>query len=301
MGRQDIRVSAEGNTAVASRVPYSVLMSLYVKERPEWLSQSLDSMLGQTVSPSEIVIVEDGPITPELSDVLERYNATYPKLFNFVVLDENHGLGYALNKGVLACSNEIIARMDTDDIARADRMEKQLSAIAEGLDMVGSDVVEFEESPDEPVASTALPKGMDNILAYSKRRNPFRHPSMTFKKTKVLEAGNYSSEYLFFEDWDLFNRMLSCGCRAENIAEPLVAMRVSGDFYARRGGAKYLGYAYDFKKAQVSRGYFTKADFFASFVPHAIVCLMPNSVRSFVYTKMLRRKSSSSHESGGGD
>lgn len=269
--------------------PYSVLMSLYAKERPGWLAESLDSILGQTVAPSEIVMVKDGPLTPELEAVLEEYSSGHPGVFNFVCYADNMGLGYALHKGVVACSNEIIARMDTDDIARPDRMEKQLAAIAGGLDMVGSDVVEFTETPDKPVASTYLPKGDDAIRAYSKRRNPFRHPPMTFKRSKVLEAGNYSSEFLFFEDWDLFNRMLACGCRADNLAEPLVAMRVSDDFYARRGGTQYLKYAKSFKKAQVKRGYFTKRDYACSYLPHAVVCLLPNFVRSLVYRVLLRR------------
>lgn len=269
---------------------YSVLMSIYKKEKPAFLIQALDSMLNQTVSPSEIVMVKDGPLTRELEDVLSDYDSEHPGLFKFISYDENHGLGYAMRQGMLACSNEIVARMDTDDVARSDRMEKQLAAINRGLDMVGSDVVEFVESPDKPIASTDLPKGMDAISIYSKRRNPFRHPPMTFRKSRVMEAGNYSSDFLYFEDWDLFNRMLACGCKADNLGEPLVAMRVSEDFYARRGGIRYLKYAKAFKKAQVDRGYFTKRDYFCSYYPHAVVCLMPNSLRSFVYRVVLRRK-----------
>lgn len=268
---------------------YSVLMSIYKNEKPAFLIQSLDSMLNQTVSPSEIVMVKDGPLTRELEDVLSDYDSEHSGLFKFISYDENHGLGYALRQGMLACSNEIVARMDTDDVARPDRMEKQLAAIGKGLDMVGSDVVEFVESPDKPIASTDLPKGMEAISAYSKRRNPFRHPPMTFRKSKVLEAGNYSSEFLYFEDWDLFNRMLACGCQADNLSEPLVAMRVSDDFYSRRGGSQYLKYAKAFKRAQLERGYFTKRDYICSYLPHAIVCLMPNSIRALIYRVILRR------------
>ncbi len=277
-----------GNNAAAHQ-PYSVLMSLYAKERPEWLAESLDSMLGQTVPPAEIVMVKDGPLTPDLEAVLAKYDAANPGVFTFVGYPENHGLGYALHKGVEACGNEIIARMDTDDVARADRMEKQLAAIEGGLDMVGSDVVEFVVSPDNPVARTALPKGKDAIVAYSKRRNPFRHPPMTFKRSKVLEAGNYRSEYLYFEDWDLFNRMLACGCAADNLGEPLVAMRVSEDFYARRGGPAYLGHIWRFKSEQLRCGWFSTVDFAASFFPHAVACLIPNGARSLIYKKLLRK------------
>lgn len=269
---------------------YSVLMSIYKQENPAYLIQALDSMLNQTVFPSEIVMVKDGPLTRDLENVLNRYDAKYPGLFNFVSYDVNHGLGYALRQGMLACSNEIVARMDTDDIARPDRMEKQLAAIDGGLDMVGSDVIEFVTSPNDPVAATDLPKGIDAIRSYSKRRNPFRHPSMTFKKSKVIEAGNYSSEFLYFEDWDLFNRMLACGCLADNLSEPLVAMRVSEDFYARRGGLQYLKYAKLFKKAQVMRGYFSNLDYLCSYLPHVVLCLMPNFLRAYLYRVLLRNR-----------
>lgn len=268
---------------------YSVLMSIYKKENPAFLIQSLDSVLNQTVFPSEIVMVKDGLLTRELEAVLEEYDSKFPGLFNFVSYDINHGLGYALHQGMLACSNEIVARMDTDDVARPDRMEKQLVAIESGLDMVGSDVIEFVTSPDNPVAITDLPKGIDAIRSYSRRRNPFRHPPMTFRKSKVIEAGNYSSQFLYFEDWDLFNRMLACGCQADNLSEPLVAMRVSDDFYSRRGGVQYLKYAKAFKRAQLERGYFTKRDYICSYLPHAIVCLMPNSIRALIYRVILRR------------
>lgn len=276
-------------TTSVAMTSYSMLMSIYKKENPTFLRQALDSMLAQTVPPTEIVMVKDGPLTTELESVLSEYNSQWPDLFKFVSYSENHGLGYALHKGVLSCSNEIVARMDTDDVARPDRMEKQLAAIESGLDMVGSDVVEFIDSPETPIASTNLPKGLDNILACSKRRNPFRHPPMTFKKSKVLEAGNYSSEYLYFEDWDLFNRMLASGCRADNLPEPLVAMRVSSDFYARRGGPSYLPHIWKFKFAQLRTGWFSPVDFIASFVPHAVVCVMPNGLRSLVYKRLLRK------------
>lgn len=175
---------------------YSVLMSIYLKENPAYLRASLDSIINQTIPPAEIVMVKDGPLTKELDSVLAEYDRRYPGIFSFIAYEENHGLGYALHRGIVACTNDIVARMDTDDIARSDRMEKQLKAIQDGLDMVGSQVIEFVESPDKPIARTDLPEGLNNIIACSKRRNPFRHPPMTFKRSKVLKAGNYSSEYL---------------------------------------------------------------------------------------------------------
>ena len=270
--------------------PYSVLMSLYAKERAEYLREALDSMLAQTVPPAEVVVVKDGPLTDELEDVLTEYDAANPGLFSFVSYPENRGLGYALARGIEACSNEVVARMDTDDHALSGRMEHQLALMAEqGLDMVGSNVTEFVEAWDRPVATTDLPITHDEIVTYSKRRNPFRHPPMTFRRSKVLAAGNYNADFPYFEDWDLFNRMLASGCRAANVREALVAMRVSPDFYARRGGRAYLSHARRFKRAQLACGYVSAADYFISLVPQAVVCLMPNALRGLVYTRILRK------------
>lgn len=270
---------------------YSVLMSVYAKERSEWLCAAVRSMLDQTVPPSEFVIVEDGPLTEALYEAISGFKQEYPNLFKIVSYSENRGLGYALRQGVMTCSMPIIARMDSDDLSRPDRMEVQLSLISEHcLDMVGSQVVEFVGDPGTPVAETNLPEEHDDIVVYSRRRNPFRHPPMTFRRDRVLRAGSYSSEFLYFEDWDLFNRMLADGCRAANVHEPLVAMRVNSDFYARRGGLAYLGHAWRFEWSQLTCGWFTICDLVASFVPRAVVCLMPNHLRDIVYKRLLRRE-----------
>lgn len=269
---------------------YSVLMSIYAKERPEWMRFAVCSMLNQTVPPSEFVIVEDGPLTDGLYEVIHEFNESYPDLFKIISYPKNRGLGYALREGITACSRSIIARMDSDDWACPERMETQLSLMEESnLDMVGSQVVEFIESPNEPVALTNLPEEHDAIVSYSRRRNPFRHPPMTFRREKIIEAGSYSPEFFYFEDWDLFNRMLAIGCRSANVHSPLVAMRVSSDFYARRGGVAYLRHAWHFKYAQLRCGWFSLTDLIVSFLPQAIVCLMPNSFREFVYKRLLRK------------
>ncbi|MCF0114853.1 MAG: glycosyltransferase, partial [Erysipelotrichaceae bacterium] len=105
---------------------FSVLMSLYYKEKPENLRQCLDSLLNQTVLPDEITIVKDGPLTDELEEVLKEYKDINPDLYTFVPLETNHGLGLALAEGIKVCRNELVARMDTDDISVSNRFEKQL-------------------------------------------------------------------------------------------------------------------------------------------------------------------------------
>lgn len=270
--------------------PYSVLMSIYAGEHAEFLKESLSSLMAQTVVPQEIVLVKDGLLTPELDAIIACFGASHPGLLTVESYPENHGLGYALRRGLRVCRNEIVARMDTDDYAFPTRMEEQLKVMQErDLDMVGSQIVEFIKDPHTPVATSTLPVSSEEIVAYSKRRNPFRHPSMMYKKSMVMKAGNYSKDFLYFEDWDLFNRMLAIGCKAWNVNHSLVAMRVSADFYGRRGGPAYLPHIWKFKTAQLKRGYFTFGEFLVSTVPHVAVCLVPNSVRSFIYTHLLRK------------
>lgn len=270
--------------------PYSVLMSVYYKENPEWLKISIDSMLNQTVFPSEFVLVEDGPLTEELDKVIEKYEKKYKNLFKIVKLKTNQGLGPALKIGVENCTNEFIARMDSDDYSASKRIEKELLMFQQHpeLGMVGTNVAEFIDTPENIISYVILPETNDEIIKFSKKRNPFRHPSVMFKKSTVLKAGNYRKYYLC-EDYDMWLRIIRTGCQCYNIQEVLTYMRISKDFYKRRGGWKYLKSINRFKKEQVKVGYFTKIEYIKSIVPHAIVCLIPNFMRDIIYKKFLRK------------
>lgn len=271
--------------------PYSILVSLYEKECPEYLQESIGSIFEQTVLPDEIVVVKDGPLTDELEVVLDSYSGKHPGLFTFVAYPENRGLWYALSVGVPACRNEFIMRMDVDDWMAPDRAEKQLRLFAEnpGYGCVGALAVEFEGDVDHPIAFVDLPESHNEIVRFGKKRNPMRHPAVMFKKSVVLAAGNYQ-EMPLFEDYDLYMRLVSSGCVFYNIQEPLVYVRTSRDFYARRGSLFYMRRMLHFKKACLRRGDYTLFGFLVSTVPHVAVCLMPNSLRAFVYNHMLRSK-----------
>ena len=171
---------------------YSVLMSVYFKENPNWLEYSIESMMNQTVKPDEFVLVEDGPLTEELDSVVEKYAEKYPKILNVVKIEKNGGLGPALKLGVENCRNEYIARMDSDDYSVPDRIEKELNMFLENPDlgMVGSNVSEFIDDIDNVVSSVVLPESNEDIIKFSKKRNPYRHPSVLFKKSVVMSAGN---------------------------------------------------------------------------------------------------------------
>lgn len=269
---------------------YSVLMSVYYKEKPEWLKKSIESIFAQTVKPAEFILIEDGKLTDELNAVVLYFEKKYPDIFQVIALEKNGGLGPALRIGVEKCSYEYIARMDSDDYCEPTRIEKEFHIFSQNpeLGMVGTNVIEFIGSPENCISKVILPETHDEIFTFSKKRNPFRHPSILYKKSAVLAAGNYREFYLF-EDYDMWVRMIRSGCKCYNIQEFLTYMRISEDFYKRRGGVKYLKSIYRFKKEQYTVGYVTYWEFLKSFVPHAVVCLLPNSVRDYIYRNFLRK------------
>ena len=272
--------------------PYSVLMSVYSKENPIFLRESIDSMLNQTVGPNEFVLVEDGPLTDELYEVIDNYVQKYPKVFKEIRLKKNVGLGPALRIGVNRCHNEWIARADSDDISFPDRMETQLIRIMKEprIDIIGANHIEFIDSiyNKSSFLYKTLPSSNSQIKEYAKRRNPFSHSVLTIRKSKIVEAGNYRKcEYL--EDYDLWVRMIKTGAYCENINNYLSYVRVSKDLYKRRGGLKYLKKIRAFKKNLYKSGFCSSRDYIVSVTIHSIICLIPNNMRNQFYKKILRK------------
>lgn len=270
---------------------YSVLMSVYYKEQPDWLNEAIKTMLEQTLPPDEFVIVKDGKLTKELDAVIDGYVEKHPDLFNIVALENNSGLGIALCEGIKKCKNEIVARMDSDDIALPERCQREMQCLADdpSLQVVGSSVMEFCGSVDNVLSYRKLPESNEEINKFARKRCPFAHPSVMYRKQAVLNAGNYR-HYPYFEDYDLWVRMLTNGCKCKNIDDCLVYMRVNEDFYKRRGGVGYLKNVLSFKKEQYKNGFYSFKDYIISAGSHTVVCLMPNFLRDFVYKKMLRKK-----------
>ena len=162
---------------------YSVLMSLYIKEKPDNLRLAIQSMVDQTYAPDEIVIVKDGMITEELDSVLNDFSEKYPHLFNIVGYEKNRGLGVALNFGLGYCRNELVARMDTDDISLPDRCETQIKVFEKNpsFEIVGGDISEFVDKEDNIVAYRRVPKDDEAIKEYLKIRCPFNHMTVMYK------------------------------------------------------------------------------------------------------------------------
>lgn len=273
-----------------AKIPYSVLMSVYQKDHPEWLDIAMESMLQQTYAPSELVLVEDGPLTEELYRVIEYKEKVYPGIIHRIPLEKNLGLGLALRRGVEECRNEWIARMDSDDYSRPDRIEKQMSAALEqSVDIVGSDVYEFQGELSNITALRAFPETSEELARFAQRKTPFAHPSVLMKKSCVLAAGNYADAYLH-EDYDLFLRILMNGCHGFTVKEPLVSVRASDVFYARRGGITYLYKMLCFNIKIYRKHWIGFNDFLIRSCGNVFVCLLPNKLRICFYKHCLRKK-----------
>lgn len=210
-------------------------MSVYAKEKPEYLKTALQSIFDQTLFPDEILLICDGPLTKELDEVVEWAINSHPTVMKIVHLPENGGLGHALRFALPLCKNEIIMRADSDDINLPHRAETELKLMGEGdYDIVSSTISIFYESPDKIEGERNLPITHDEIIKFAKFRCPFNHPSVIFKKSKALEAGNYPDMRLGAEDYDLWIRMLIKGAKGHNIEESLVLMRMDRNSYGRR-------------------------------------------------------------------
>lgn len=269
---------------------YTVLMSVYIKEKAEYLNLSIQSMLKQTVPPSEFIIVKDGPLTGELEAVINKFDSDNPGLFKIISIETNVGLGPALAMGLMESSFELIARMDSDDFSVKERCEKQLLKFEMNpdIEIVGSFEAEFIDDLDNIISIHRVPETHEEIKSFMKKRCALLHPTVMYKKSAVIKSGNYQPVWLY-EDYDLFARMiLEHDVKSFNLQEPLYYIRTSEDFFKRRGGIHYLKTVLKFKWGQLRKGHMSFADFCISGMGQAFVCLLPNSLRKAFYIKILR-------------
>lgn len=254
---------------------YSILMSVYSKDKPEFLIQAIDSMLNQTVKSNDFVIVKDGELTKELDNVLNSYSKKN-KSIKIVELEQNSGLGKALDYGLSFCKNELVARMDADDISLPERCEKLLKLFKDNpnLSIAGTNVDEFIDDPTNPVSSRVVPTIDKEIKKYIRRRSPFNHPTVMFKKSEVIRCGGYGP-LKRKQDMDLFSRMLNMGCIAENIPESLLLFRADADNLKRRQSKEYRKSTVTVAKLNLKRKYINIFDYLYIVVGQFLMRFLP--------------------------
>ena len=266
---------------------YSVLMTVYKKDNPEFVKAGIDSMIAQTHRTDDFVLVCDGELTDELNLLINDYISKYAKFFNVIRLPQNVGLGAALKRGVLMCKNELIARMDNDDIAKPERCEHEVEYMMKNSDcvLVGAHMNEFDEDPKSPIRIKKVPIGIDNIKKYARRRNPFNHSTVLFRKDAVLEAGNYS-EMRTNQDVELWVRMLNKGYRCENLDEILVDFRFESSTLERRKEWKNSKLMIEVWKQFKDKNYCSYFDFLVVKWVQIAMYIMPKKLLNWVYNNI---------------
>ena len=275
---------------------YSVLMSVYEKEKPEYLRVSMESMLHQTVPTNDFVLICDGPLNEGLDAVINEMQHKFGSVLRIIRLEQNQGLGHALRLGVNACKNEIIARMDSDDISCPERCEKELIilTVRPEISIVGSVIEEFteiEHGSSVPAfinAKRVVPENSEDIVTFAKKRNPFNHPSVMYRKQAVLEAGNYQG-VRYMQDYYLWAHMLIAGFKGYNIQAPLVWMRADSNLFKRRSGNLYRKIQIDLFKYMKEQGFISNSQYLMSCVLRIGSSMAPNWLRQFMFKKILRK------------
>lgn len=273
-----------------SKTKYSVLMSVYAKDTSAYVDAAVKSMLNQTVPPEEYVIVVDGPVTDELKNVITKYEADR-ELFTVIWLETNGGLGNALNIGLSHCRNELVARMDADDISLPKRCEQELELFQknEKLVLCGTHIDEFYDVPENVHTVRKVPTDYETIRKFMRRRQPFNHPTVMFKKSEVIRCGGYG-HLKRKQDFDLFSRMLNKGCYALNIDESLLKFRADKDSYRRRKSWDYVKSTIYVGKLNFKRGYCSIIDLAYIVCGQIALYVMPLKLMTYVSDKMLREK-----------
>lgn len=271
----------------------SVLISVYKREDPSWFTRALHSItLEQTRRPDEVVLVTDGPLTEALEEEIrllsEELNGTEEIRFRIIRLPENRQLGRALQAGLKYCSGELIARMDTDDIARPERLELQeayMNAHPE-ISACGGEIAEFEKE-GAVIRVKHMPETPEAIRRYGKIRNPLNHMTVMFRKEAVEHAGGYK-HFPLLEDYHLWSRMLAGGAQFGNLPEVLVEARIGSDFAKKRGGWQYFLRYKKLRSLQLHWGYLNPAEYALSLAATFAMTMQPGRMREKVY-RVLRK------------
>lgn len=272
-------------------IKFSVLMSVYHKENPIFLRNAIESVsIKQTIKPNEIVLIQDGPLTDELYHVISYFKSELP-YFKTYSMEKNSGLGKALEYGVTKCTYDWIARMDSDDISIPDRFEKQVEYLEqhENIDVLGSNITEFGENPEDVVSIKRMPNTHADIRAMLRRRTPICHVTAFIRKEKLLAAGGYQ-DLPYVEDYYLWARMFVNSSQFASVDESLVLVRVGNGMLARRGNKQQILSWKILNDYMYKNGLVSYLDVIINKFLIRMFLYMPVRMKEVLYKKVLRKR-----------
>lgn len=268
---------------------FSVLLSVYKNEQSGNLKDALESIsLKQSIEPNEIILVKDGLLTPELEETISRLEKRidYLKVFGY---KENRGLGYALNFGLKRCTNELVFRMDTDDIACPNRFETQLKCFVEDpeIAILGSKIEEFNKEPGDIKQFRNVPLTFEEIQKNKVKRNPFNHMTVLYKKSVVEEVGGYK-DMPGYEDYYLWIRLLKHN-KGMNLDKSLVFARIGNDMIKRRHGLEFFKKEFQFQSRLKAENLISPLSFYKNLIIRCFPRVLPIYILKIIYSKVLRK------------
>lgn len=268
---------------------FSVLMSIYHRERVEYFNQAMRSIWQeQTVKPAEIVLVQDGKLTDELYSTIDQWQAKLGQVLKIVQLEKNLGTGDAKNAGLKQCSHDLVAIMDTDDISLPNRFEQQLAVYETcNVDVCGGWIGEFEVDVDKVTSYRKVPESHQEISVFAKKRMPVNHVSIMFRRELAIRAGGYQ-RMLWLEDYYLVVRMLLGGAQFYNIQQSIVHVRSGLDQLKRRSGLQYALSEIKLQRAFLRLGFVNHIEFVRSVITRLSVRMLPKSLIGAIY-KQIRK------------
>lgn len=270
--------------------PFTLLMTVYGGDREEYVRDAFHSAVDdQTLRPDQVVLVQDGPVPPELAVALKELVAASPVEVTFVPLEVNRGLGPALDAGLQAARHDIVARMDADDIAMPHRFELQVPLVRAGAELVGAGLLEFGRDTGDVVGRRIPPSDPTDIVRYSRLHDPFNHPTVVYRRSAVIAAGGYGDLPLM-EDYWLFARMIATGATVVNLPEPLVYYRVGDGAYERRGGMALLRAELRLQRELLRGGFTTRAQYVRNVSVRGGYRLTPAWIRRPLYRRFVAPK-----------
>ncbi|MEY0977864.1 glycosyltransferase [Providencia rettgeri] len=266
---------------------FSVLLSVYRNENPTFLETALSSILtNQTRLPNEVILIKDGPLTNELDEIINHWEDSHPTTLKVISLEKNVGLGNALNIGISYCKYNWIFRMDTDDYCLPDRFKQQIQYIQSNpeIALLGTCTEEFDSNMSTSLGLRKVPNSHSDILLYVKRRNPFNHMTVAFRKDVILSVGGYQ-HHLYMEDYNLWIRVIAAGYQVGNIDEVLVNVRGGDSMVKRRKGFVYINSELQLAKLKVEKNIDSKLHASLIFILRSIPRILPTFLLSKIYRK----------------
>ena len=267
---------------------FSVCMCVYGGDNAENFDTAVQSVIQQTLPPSEIILVVDGPVPQSLDSIIKKYEQN--ELFRVIRLEINQGLGNARRIGLAHTSNDYVALMDADDISCEDRFAQQIAYAKQhpDVDIIGGNIEEFDAESKDVIGYRKVPEHDAEIKQYAKYRCPFNHMTVLLKKSKIEEVGGYIDWY-FDEDYYLWIRMILNQSKFYNIPSVLVRVRGGADMYQRRGGWKYFLSETRLQQYRWKKGFISILTCAYNIVIRFILqVLMPNRVRGFIFQNFAR-------------